>query len=205
MRVFGWGLSLERPTMIKYKACKPTSLVDVETNASVGEQHSRIAWPQSRLVFHQKKSSSQIREDVDWYESKELLHRIYSNCYPRARYPRELEFEGDPRKLMFAKSQVSSVPTQHSKSILPWIWSVTWDNFKRGNPRANCKLRPVPIYHMRNTVKEATNSSIILYFNSTIPESRPLISTEHCSWPLKFIIRPQSRPMSGRLSRSVGL
>ena len=67
MRVFGWGLSLERPTMIKYKACILLYTPSVAGNAdsATGEQYTRTARPQSRLGFHREKSSSQIREDVD--------------------------------------------------------------------------------------------------------------------------------------------
>jgi phenylalanyl-tRNA synthetase alpha chain len=99
MRVFGWGLSLERPTMIKYKVRKsPTMLID-EANISAGEQHSRVAWPQGRLVFHREKPGCQIREDVDTgMKTKELLtrRRISGSsgstppplmCLARAQYP----------------------------------------------------------------------------------------------------------------------
>ena len=65
MRVFGWGLSLERPTMIKYKVRISIPSSKNTAESSTGEQHPRVAWPQSRLGFHREKSSSQIREDVD--------------------------------------------------------------------------------------------------------------------------------------------
>jgi phenylalanyl-tRNA synthetase alpha chain len=67
LRVFGWGLSLERPTMIKYKVgfALPRYVSSQSTNWQIGEQHSGVAGTQGRLGLHRKKSCCQTREDLD--------------------------------------------------------------------------------------------------------------------------------------------
>jgi len=69
IRVHGWGLSLERPTMIRYTTVFNMLCDSTYKNVQVRhQQHSDISWAQSAHRGHRKFTSSNILDLIIYFK-----------------------------------------------------------------------------------------------------------------------------------------